>query len=64
MSLGSADLFSPALYPHNPWVRTPDGEGVAETEELKKYLHNALSSLTNVRSVRCVFYELLLNTLL
>ena len=54
--------LSPTL-DSDAWRLTPSTEGEAALEqELKKCLFNSLSSLKNVRTVRCVFHELFLNT--
>lgn len=53
--------LSPDLDPKNPWALRISAEGGAAKEleyheqELKNCLYNALSSLTTVRTIRCVF---------
>ena len=56
--------LSPDQDPHIEWpVLNTKGGAASEEEELRKYLYNALSSLKNVRTVRCVFHELFLDTI-
>ena len=56
--------LSPDLDPNieSPVLDTKGGAALEE-EELRKYLYNGLSSLKNVRTVRCVFHELFLDTI-
>ena len=56
--------LSPDLDPYIEWPSLDTKRGAAsEEEELRKCLYNTLSSLKNVRTVRCVFHELFLHTI-
>ena len=57
--------LSPDLDPNIEWpvLDTKGGAALEEEEELRKCLYNALSSLKNIRTVRCVISELFLDTI-